>query len=119
MPYSDPKKQKLAQAKHYQKYKKKYRGRDKERLEEARQFVRQYKEREDIKCDCGEGRWQCLDFHHTDRTQKIKTISQMVRSRYSIERIVEEIKKCKVMCANCHRVHHNGCNWEESFLSVH
>lgn len=45
----------------------------------------------------------CMDFDHV-RGEKSHTIGYMVRQEYSIERIKEEIAKCELVCANCHRI---------------
>ena len=57
---------------------------------------------------CPEDRSPCLDFHHRDSGEKLGTIGQ---SRYwSRAKLLEEIQKCDVVCANCHRWLH----WEEN-----
>ena len=48
-----------------------------------------------------------LEFHHTNPEKKEFGISYMV-SRFSIEKMLEEIKKCILVCANCHREIHAG-----------
>lgn len=59
-------------------------------------------------CECKEGRWWVLDFHHLDSDKKDYNISNMIRKN-SKRRILEEIDKCKVVCANCHRdLHFKG-----------
>ena len=45
-----------------------------------------------------------MDFDHLDAKQKRDTISQMVRKTHSIDVVLQEIAKCEVGCANCHRV---------------
>ena len=52
--------------------------------------------------DCGESNPVVLDFDHV-RGDKSKAISDMVCNYYSIKTIKEEIRKCEVRCANCHR----------------
>lgn len=51
---------------------------------------------------------EMLHFHHVDPGTKYRTksgraeqISDMVH-RYSKTRLIEEIRKCIVLCANCH-----------------
>lgn len=56
--------------------------------------------------ECGENRSACLDFHHIDRSTKSYTIAHMITRKFSWEKILEEIDKCIVLCANCHRVLH-------------
>lgn len=67
--------------------------------------------RQSLKCSrCSESRSECLDFHHINPVEKVKTISAMALSgHYSIDKIIKEMGKCIVLCANCHRVEHaNG-----------
>ena len=51
---------------------------------------------------CGESDPIVLEFDHRDRNDKIESVSVMTRNS-SWERIESEIKKCDVLCANCHR----------------
>jgi hypothetical protein len=56
------------------------------------------------KCtDCGESDPIVLDFDHKIPNKKFKTISRMLSGHYSWNSILDEIKKCDVRCANCHR----------------
>lgn len=60
-----------------------------------------------LKCSlCEEDHPACLEFHHRDPDEKTKTISSLAAGTYSEERILLEIKKCDVLCANCHRKTH-------------
>jgi hypothetical protein len=55
------------------------------------------------KCiDCGDARWQVLDFDHV-RGKKLNNICNMVHDS-SIKKIQLEIEKCEVRCSNCHRM---------------
>lgn len=54
---------------------------------------------------CGESDPACLDFHHRDPLTKVAHVSTMWNS-YGRAAIVEEIKKCDVICSNCHRKLH-------------
>jgi transcription elongation factor Elf1 len=59
-----------------------------------------------MKCHvCGENHIACLDFHHKDPTKKDFNISQIIY-RVSKETLLEEIAKCDILCANCHRKFH-------------
>jgi|SRR3712207_5953769 len=56
---------------------------------------------------CGENHPACLEFHHLEgKTGKWDEVSDMVRRLLSKERILAEIAKCEVLCANCHRKEH-------------
>ena len=47
---------------------------------------------------------EVLDFHHPDPSTKVKNVSYYWRSSWAqLEKIMEEYKKCIVLCANCHR----------------
>ena len=56
-------------------------------------------------CRCGEKDFTVLDFNHINRKSKVNNISTMVTKGFSISKINAEVKKCEVMCANCHRRH--------------
>jgi len=70
-----------------------------------RKWFREYKKK--LECEtCGETHWACLEFHHYKKNKE-KAVSNMVGQGYSKVKILQEISKCKVLCANCHRkVHH-------------
>jgi len=54
---------------------------------------------------CGYNKcFAALEFHHLDPKVKEKRVSQLS----SEEKIKEEIKKCVVLCSNCHREVHQG-----------
>lgn len=52
--------------------------------------------------DCGETDPRVLEFDHV-RGVKSENISILVNTGRSWKRILEEIAKCEVRCANCHR----------------
>ena len=52
---------------------------------------------------CGYKEHACaLDFNHLDPQQKSRRIASDVTTK---EQLLEEVSKCEVLCANCHRVH--------------
>ena len=51
--------------------------------------------------DCGEADIRTLEFDHIE--EKYLEISKMIAGGYSINTIKKEIKKCEVVCANCHK----------------
>lgn len=53
--------------------------------------------------DCGETDPIVLEFDHVSPGEKFKNIARMLSGHYSWEAILEEIKKCDIRCANCHR----------------
>lgn len=52
---------------------------------------------------CGEDNPLKLEFDHIDKTTKKYTISNMCTKDYSLDTIWKEIKKCQILCSNCHR----------------
>jgi len=88
---------------YFQKNKKKFNVYNKNRYEHGKGFVNRY--RKFVKCEvCGEKRWYLLEFHYNG--DKEYDVSMMVSKRLSIKRIKEEIRKCQVLCCNCHREWH-------------
>ena len=63
--------------------------------------------KKNLKCaKCGEEREYCLDFHHIDPNEKDNTIARMTSNNYRLDTVLNEIKKCIVLCSNCHREFH-------------
>lgn len=46
---------------------------------------------------------ECMDFDHRPGERKLGGVGAMMASRSSWARIEKEIKKCDLVCANCHR----------------
>lgn len=57
---------------------------------------------------CGDTRSYVLDYHHINPETKSGTVARMVSNHYTSlnEETLNEIKKCAVLCANCHREWH-------------
>ena len=55
---------------------------------------------------CGESRGYVLDFHHINPETKENTIARLTSNSYRIDKVYDEMKKCIVLCANCHREFH-------------
>jgi hypothetical protein len=55
--------------------------------------------------DCNEDDPIVLEFDHV-RGKKINNIGRAMRSM-GMERLIEEIEKCDIRCANCHTRRHN------------
>jgi len=87
---------------HYLNNKEKYLDKDKIRRDEYRKLIAQYK---DVPCkDCGKKyRPHVMDFDHVNPEEKSFTIGRAVAIGIHKEIVIEEIKKCEVVCSNCHR----------------
>ena len=90
---------------HYALYKTRYMGRRHARQAayraRNREYVLQYIRRHPC-VDCGEPDPRVLEFDHVSG-EKVMNISTMVHAGVPLARIKEEILKCQVRCANCHR----------------
>lgn len=49
-----------------------------------------------------------LDFHHKDPTKKTAGIAAMLASPKKRSLVMEEVRKCVLICSNCHRELHAG-----------
>lgn len=55
--------------------------------------------------DCGtKYPFYVMDFDHKKGERKINDVAYMVTRNWSLQKIKEEIIKCDVVCANCHRI---------------
>ena len=52
---------------------------------------------------CGEDDPVVLEFDHVATKAKFKGISRMLSGHYSWQSVLNEIQKCEIRCANCHR----------------
>jgi len=87
---------------HYLKNKESYLLRDDLKRKEHKDLAARYK---DVPCrDCGvKYAPHIMDFDHLNSKEKSFTISRASQMGKTLEQVIEEIKKCDVVCANCHR----------------
>ena len=117
MPYKDKAKAEENQRGWYQRHKDEVIARRKKRQLDIRDWFRRYKST--LYCmDCGISHPAVLQFHHRNRADKGFTIANVVSRATSIKQITNEIKKCDVLCVNCHakrhwREIHETDSWEE------
>jgi hypothetical protein len=109
MPYKDPKvkkaKNKEYSRKHYEK------NREKTKLTtktaKIREKAKWYIYKSALSCQsCGFKHVAAMDFHHVDPSTKEDNVWRLI-SNGQYAKAYEEIKKCVVLCANCHRIHHH------------
>ncbi|MBT4005328.1 MAG: hypothetical protein HOF08_04805 [Candidatus Pacebacteria bacterium] len=91
---------------HYQKNKKYYLKkaikRNKDQKEKSLDFISKYLQSHSC-VDCGEKDILVLEFDHINRSEKKDGIGSIIRKRLSLDVLKEEVLKCEVRCANCHR----------------
>ena len=69
-----------------------------------RKWIEEYKrQRQCVKCGIAD--FRVLDFHHKGFSGKDFNISDF-RHRVGLKKLKEEIEKCHLLCANCHRIVH-------------
>jgi hypothetical protein len=74
-------------------------------IQERKDYVNRHKAERGCK-NCDERDPIVLDLHHTD-DNKEATVSKLVNRRKPWKLIFDELDKCEVLCANCHRRHHH------------
>ncbi len=57
------------------------------------------------RCGCSDP--ACLDFHHREGSRKELSVGRMVTHGYGRDALEDEMDKCEVLCANCHRREHH------------
>lgn len=87
-----------------------YRETKREYRNRKRQEVLKYKESQGC-CKCGMTDFRALEFHHPNDDKEFN----IGNSRHiGFEKLWKEIKKCEVICANCHSIQHfeekTGCS---------
>ncbi len=82
-------------------YLNKARSRNNKLRTQTRKFIWDYLSTK--KCiDCGESNPIVLEFDH-QRDKKIN-VSHAAKFGYDISKLKEEVSKCEIRCANCHRI---------------
>lgn len=87
---------------HYEINKKEYINKAKVRSKEIKDFI--YQSKLNKPClDCGVIYPPCvMEYDHLDN--KLFNVSEGVRNGYSLIKIQDEIKKCELVCSNCHKL---------------
>jgi hypothetical protein len=104
MPYKDLEKRRACRRRWYSQNKSSEKAHVRKRKENIKKWFMEYKSK--LQCSkCDEDHPATIDFHHSSG-EKEKRVSLMVADGYSISRILSELGKCIVLCANCHRKVH-------------
>lgn len=92
---------------HYHKYGSKYRERAVERNKKIKDNLRKIllEYLSDKSCQkCGISDPRVLEFDHLDSSTKSFGIARAIGDTISWEKILLEIEKCQILCANCHKI---------------
>src|SRR5208282_531765 len=99
--YKDKEKRRLASKRSYEKHKEAKRQRALEARRRNRDFLQTYKASKGCaRCSIRDSR--VLEFHHVG--EKEINVARAAGLGWSLERLMTEIEKCIVLCANCHRI---------------
>lgn len=104
MPYKDVEERRASNRRSYAKNAEKVKKKNAERKRQYRQEWAEFKSRLSCIC-CGESHPATLDFHHVVPHKDNRKVHKLVADG-AFSAAVEEIKKCVVFCANCHRIFH-------------
>ena len=82
-----------------------------ERIKQGQYETRDYIQSLKVKCSkCGYNRCkEALEFHHLNPTEKDNALAQYSRRVFSpmVKKLIDnEVAKCIILCANCHREEH-------------
>jgi Rieske Fe-S protein len=100
-------------AKHFQDNKEKIYKRNKEKRVRHKKQAVDYFNNTCHDCGCTSEYQEIFDFHHKNPEEKEFSIAHIIH--YSWAKIENELKKCIMLCANCHRIRHAK---ENNFGSV-
>jgi hypothetical protein len=96
----------LACKKYYANHKREVKEKKLEKRDIALEYVNEVKSSGCV--ICGEKEPCVLEFHHIDPTEKEYEVSAMVYWNVNLDKIKIEIRKCVVVCRNCHAKVHAG-----------
>jgi hypothetical protein len=106
MAYKDPADQAAAARRHYENNKEKMKARAVAHKAKMREVIVAYlAETKNVPCmDCGEQYpTYVMDFDHV-RGEKLFSLANAWQNGFSLKKVQEEVAKCEVVCANCHRI---------------
>lgn len=111
MPYADPEKRKAYHREYYRAYYHRRKDIYKKSRAKSKQanvaIIDEFKLSNGCKV-CGyDTDPVALDLHHRS-DDKILNVSTMAARHYRQQVVVEEMSKCDVLCANCHRILHHS-----------
>ncbi len=102
MAYKDIEKERAVKRRWYESHREVYRAKNRRKKEKLKVILREYKAKPCA--DCGlEFPFYVMDFDHREGEIKHSSVSNLV-AWMNVERLLAEIAKCDVVCANCHRI---------------
>lgn len=105
MPSKDPARRRAANRAHYARHREQVKAAVRpHRARRRKELAAWFNElkRQLVCVRCGEDHPACIVFHHRDPKQKDFMISKAMSAAFGRTRILAELEKCDVLCANCH-----------------
>lgn len=104
MPYKDIAKRRECHKRYYNKHRELYKAKNIRRKGELAYLVISLKRKPCMDCGATYPHY-VMDFDHRNKNTKVDSINRMINIHmYSKKKIIEEIGKCDLVCANCHRI---------------
>lgn len=95
-------KQRVRTRKHYLENKQKYKDKARAQIKATKAWVSEYKEANPC-ADCQNTYPACvMDFDHRKDEHKVLEVAKLVN--FGLKLVQAEIKKCDLVCSNCHRI---------------
>lgn len=120
MPFKDPELRKRKQAEYSRAYYERNRKDVIQKINKNKRANRAWfaAYKKTLSCtDCGQNHPATLDFHHVIHDKNHRKVNDLVSDGHAKARIILEIAKCVVLCANCHRIHHHNERIERKKLA--
>ena len=102
MAYKDKEKARACQRRYYERNRELYFRKNKRKKEQLRSVAQDCKSRPCDDCGCVYP-YYVMDFDHREGEIKTAHVSRLV-GMLNLKRLLDEIAKCDVVCANCHRI---------------
>ncbi len=102
MAYKDLEKERACKRRWYENNREVYLTRNKRKKEMLRSVMREHKSKPCADCE-GQFPFYVMDFDHREGEIKTSHVSRMIE-KMNLQKLLEEIEKCDVVCANCHRI---------------
>ena len=68
---------------------------------------------------CQEANPYIIEYHHLDPTTKLRDIRSLIKRNSAWSKIFHEVKKCVLLCVNCHRKVHFHPEWTNRLNETH
>jgi len=102
MAYKDIDKARACQRRYYERNRELYYNKNKRKKELLRAIAQERKAQPCADCG-GMFPYYVMDFDHREGEVKSAHVSRLV-GQMNLQRLLDEIEKCDVVCANCHRI---------------